>query len=32
MQNGLTAKQMKRTKNHGNFFWTYPFARRKVKI
>jgi len=32
MQNGLTAKQTKHTKIHGNFFWTSPFARRKVKI
>jgi len=30
MQNGLTAKQMKRTKIHASFFWTNPFARRKV--
>jgi len=29
---GLTAKQMKHTKIHGNFFWTNHFARRKVKI
>jgi hypothetical protein len=32
MQNGLTANQMKYTKNHGNFFWTNHFARPKVKI
>jgi len=31
MQNGLTAKLAKHTKNHGNFFWTNLFARRKVK-
>jgi hypothetical protein len=32
MQNGLTANQTKYTKNHGSFFWTNPFARRKFKI
>jgi hypothetical protein len=32
MQNGLTANQTKHTKNHASFFWTNPFARRKVKI
>jgi len=31
MQNGLTANQTKYTKNHGVYFWTNPFARRKVK-
>jgi hypothetical protein len=31
MQNGLTAKQTKRTKNQGSFFWTNHFARRKEK-
>jgi prepilin-type processing-associated H-X9-DG protein len=30
MQNGLTANQAKHTKNHGNFFWTNPFAKRRV--
>jgi len=32
MQNGLTANPAKYTKNHGGFFWTNPFIRRKVKI